>query len=969
MAHVLRDGVETDVPTGHVQVGDVLVVRPGERVPVDGRVTEGTSAVDQSALTGESLPIDKAQGDEVFTGTLNQFGALTMVAEKVGGDTTLAQVVKLVAEATERKAPLERTADRLARLFLPVVLAVAGITLVVWRIKTGEWNPGFLPALSVLVVACPCPLILATPSAVMAAMAWLARTGVVVKGSAALERLAGIDTFVFDKTGTLTRGELALGDLFAFEPLDEDELIRVAAIAERRSEHLLARLIVREAESRNMVVPAVDQFLAHPGSGITAQVRATMLGPWAYPEPEEETKGGEDDLFQQMCEVVVGNRRLLETKSIDISAEAELRLEELDETGQTVLLVAVDGKVLGAIGVRDTIRAETRDVINQLKAAGIDNFALLTGDRQQPAQTVARTLGLIDHVEAEMLPLDKANWIESQTKQGRCVAMVGDGVNDAPALATATVGLALGGVGSDIAAEAGDLVLMGDPLHPLPGLLRLSRQLVRIIRQSIWLFAFGMNGLGMLLGAVGLLPPAAAAVFHECASLAVMLNALRLLWFERWEETRAGQMTRSVSELMHWLADLFSPTQLVFRFIDHCALFLRLAVAVAGLWWCLSGIVLLSEDERAVVTRFGKYEETLSAGLHWRWPVGLERIVRERVDEVRTVQLGFRASGVVGSSTGTVVPPIEWTTEHAGTDYQPMPSEALLLTGDEVPIEVTGEVDYRISDLYQYVYGSAAPEETLRAVAESAIRRVAAQYSLDGALTDQREVVERQCLALIQTIVGQYDLGVEVCDLNLLDIHPPKQVVPAYRQVADALEEREQLINEAEAYYARKVLNAAGERAIRLLSLSVHQKDVSRASATTGGVAGWKLDDQLWEQLIAESEEGHIVLSGEAAATLLDARQRNVQKVQAALGKAARFNSLLSAYQFDRFLTGLQLYWNTIDQALSSRPVTIIDPKVAGKQHLLLADPLMLGNVNSLQSTFPTRGEEPPYTAPPLNEE
>ncbi len=442
-AHVIRQGQEIDLPITDVNVGDEVVIRPGERIPVDGRVSSGSSTVNQSALTGESLPVDKVQNDQVFTGTLNQYGSLSVSAEKVGENTTLAHVIKLVAEATQRKAPLERTADRLARLFLPVVLGVALATLVGWRIYSGQWSAGFIPALGVLVVACPCPLVLATPTAVMAAMAWLARTGVVVKGSVALERLAQVDTIAFDKTGTLTRGELTLGDVFAIAPLDETELLRVAAIAEKRSEHLLARLIVQEANARNLVLPGIDRFSARPGAGVVAEVPATVLGPWAISQAHNESSDPQP--HEQFCVVVIGNRRLLEAEQIEIPTEIDERLLQWDASGQTVLLIAVEGRVLGAIGVRDTIRDESRKVIKDLKDAGIEKFALLTGDRVSSALTVAASIGFIDEVKAEMLPADKADWIEAETKAGHHVAMVGDGVNDAPALASATVGLALGG--------------------------------------------------------------------------------------------------------------------------------------------------------------------------------------------------------------------------------------------------------------------------------------------------------------------------------------------------------------------------------------------------------------------------------------------------------------------------------------------------------------------------------------------
>ena len=969
-ARVLVGDDEQEIPVEQVVEGDTLVVRPGERLPVDGVVAAGQSAVDQSALTGESLPVDKAVGDEVFAGTLNQFGALRFTATKVGQQTTIAQIVEMVAAATQRKAPLERTADRLARWFLPIVLGVAVLTLIGWRLATGSWSAGYLPALSVLVVACPCPLILATPSAVMAAMAWLARRGVVVKGSLALERLASVDTFVFDKTGTLTRGELAVGDIWLnkkgankkgnkkgarnlFKGPDssaptETDLLRLAAIAEKRSEHPIARVLVREAESRQCVITGADDLTAHPGAGVVAVVRGGQLGAWANnvghvsnvpkqkPQPLEDEHV--ENVLHEKRTITVGNRRLMAARGIDISAETEQCLVELEQQGQSVLLVALEQTLLGAIGLRDAARAETVAVLNELRDAGVRRFVMLTGDRLAPARRVAEQLG-IDDVEAELLPADKAQRIEELIAAGHVVAMVGDGVNDAPALATASVGLALGGVGSDLAAEAGDLVLMGDPLRPLPGLLRLSRQLVIVIRQSIFVFAFGMNAVGMLLGSLGWINPAVAAVFHEFSSLAVMLNAMRLLWFERWGETRIGRCSGSVTRFIERMTERLSPTGLVFGFLEHRSLIVRSAVALLGVWWCCTGIVLLSDDEQAVVTRLGRFETSLNSGWHWRWPVGLETVRRERVGEVRAIQLGFRAAATPLKESGVYRAPVEWMSEHGDGDYEPVAPESFTLTGEEVPIEVTGEVQFRIGDLRQFAFASSRPAETLRAVAESVLREVAATESLDGLLTSRRREIEARCLKRIRDLVASYHIGIDVLELCLLDIHPPKQVVPAYRQVADALEQREQFINEAEGYYARKVLSAAGEGAIRVLTDSVNTAKRLPDASTTGGVTGWQLDDALWERLTANFDTDERLLSGEAAAKLLTARREKTRTVQAATGAAARFNSVVKVFAAQPTLTGLHLYWTTIEQVLAARPLLILDPALRGRQHLWLTEP------------------------------
>jgi P-type Cu+ transporter len=939
VAHVVRDGREIDVPVGDVRSGEMVTIRPGERVPVDGTVTSGTSTVDQSALTGESLPVDKEQGAEVFTGTLNQYGSLSVVAKKVGAETTLAKVVELVAEATRQRTPLERTADRLAKVFLPCVLGAALLTLVGWRWSSGEWREGFRPALAVLVVACPCPLILATPTAVIAAMAWLARKGVVVKGSAALERLAAIDTIAFDKTGTLTRGELSLSEVVALPPCTETELLRVAAIAERRSEHLLARLIVREAESRNLVVPAIEEFTSHPGAGVVAQVRPTLLGPWI-----ESIRSANDPIAisdgapATLCTVIVGNRGLLESRQVAVDPAMEQRLAQIEETGATTLLVAVDGRLLGAIGVRDALRDESRAVVAELKQAGVKSFALLTGDHPQAARCVAESLGVFDEVQAGLFPADKARWIEAQQRAGRRVAMVGDGINDAPALAAADVGIALGGVGSDIAADAGALVLMGDPLGPLPGLVRLSQALVRNIRQSILFFAFGMNGLGILLCAVGLLNPVGGAVFHELSSLAVMLNATRLLTFERADQSNAIRGWELFSQIAEWLTRAFSPSRWVFRLIENRGVLAGLLVPTAVFAWLLSGIVCIRDNERAFVTRFGRADADLTPGIHWRLPVPFERVYREPADKLQTVQIGFRSSDTKanrGSSGG----PVEWTSDHNEAGFESRPDESLILTGDEVLVEMTAEVQWRIADVRQFAFGSARPAESLRTVTESVLRETAARQTLDGILTERRQAIEDECLKRLRDRIKPLGLGIEVAELTLLDIHPPRPAVSAYRDVADALEEKEQRVNEAEAYYAGRLLKAAGERAVMILNDAAADSRQRFDKTTAGGISGWTLTDALWAKLDRETSPPSLILSGEAASVILAARASGTEVTQAAGGEADRFKDLLGAYRSQPALTNRHLYWQAVTDSLAGRAVTIVDPKAGGHQRLFLGSP------------------------------
>ncbi|HEX8199772.1 MAG TPA: cation-translocating P-type ATPase, partial [Isosphaeraceae bacterium] len=587
-ARVVRAGQEVEIPAEGLVVGDTLVVRPGERIAADGVVARGRSAVDQAVLTGEGLPVDKGPGDPVFTGTVNQFGLLEVRAEKVGTETTLGQVIRLLADAQRQRSPLERTADRYARAFLPAVLAATVFVFLLtnassfWRWGSSGQFPGALdlmPALAVLVVACPCALVLATPAAVLAATARLARRGVLVKGGAALERLARVDALAFDKTGTLTQGQPELGDRFALEPWTAEGLLRLAAAAERPSEHPLARLLVAEATGAGMTIPPVEEFRAHPGAGVSARVR---------------DDGGEHA-------VLVGNLRLVRELGVAVPAEVEAALQGLEDAGQTSLLVAVDGRVAGALGARDRVRPEAHDVVHDLKHLGIKDLTILTGDRPAPAQAVAKTVH-IKQVEAELTPAAKAEWVHRRQHEGRVVAMVGDGINDAPALALADVGLALGGVGTDIAAEAGSVILMGEPLEPLPGAIRLARQAVRVIRQNILLFAFGLNGLAVLLAGLRLLGPVGAAIFHQVGSLLVLLNAVRLLGFERWGELRAVRAAGRVVDVCRHCR----PASVAAWIGTHRRGVIGTLAALAGLAYLGSGITIIAPEQVGVLRRWGR---------------------------------------------------------------------------------------------------------------------------------------------------------------------------------------------------------------------------------------------------------------------------------------------------------------------------------------------------------------------------
>lgn len=956
-AHVLRSDGEHDIPVAELQPGDQVIVRPGERVPADGDIVAGATAIDQSALTGESLPVDRHPGDRVFAGTLNQFGVITVTVTKVGAQSTFGQIIGLVQQSTREKAPLEREADRLARYFLPVILGAALLTLIGWKLRTGTWNAGWLPALSVLVVACPCPLILATPSAVLAAMAWLARSGVVIKGSAALERLATIDTVAFDKTGTLTTGQLRLGTVLCDE-FPETEFLRLAAAASRNSDHPLSRLVVAAADRQGVVVPRPGEFQEYPGLGVWARLEESVWPPESLRSVRAERPGA----------LVVGSGRWLKRCGIEVTEVWEERLRDLDVRGESIVLVGVSygtqpagngslepavsqdgpgGRVLGVLGIVDTARPQAAEVVAQLRNAGITQIALLTGDRAGVARSLAEQVAGLDECHAELLPADKAQWVQQQAQAGRRVAMVGDGINDAPALGVAQVGIAIGNAGSDLAAEAGDVILLGDPLAAIPGLLRLSRAMVRTIRRGILIFAFGVNALGVLLSAWGWLNPVGSALFHEGASLAVMLHALQLVWFERWNTTSVGAGLHRLGSWGSAAADWVSPTGWVYYLLRHRRKLLPLSGALVAAWWLTTNLVLIRSDEQALVNRFGRFHEVLSPGIYWRWPTPLEQIRRERVNELRSLTLGFRPRLSPARLPGDYRAPVEWQTAHDDQGVMTLPEEGLLLTGDELLVELTAEAQYRISNLQEFVAASADPAATLRGILESSVRDVIARRSLESILAESRWNVETACLAKAQAILKRNPLGLELAGIHLLDVHPPGPVVSAYRDVANALEEREQALNLGQALATRTLMSAAGEQAMEPLSLAVRPSSALPAEANSPTPAEsepadrnpWTLDEIRWMELTAEEPVGGVALSGESAARLNAARSDRARRVEQARGAASRFEKLVGPHRAFPHLTSTALYWNAVETALTGRPVIIVDPQVKGRRQIWLVDP------------------------------
>lgn len=495
-AHVVRNGQEMEVPAESVMVDEIVIVKPGEKIPTDGVVTEGSSSVDESMLTGESMPVEKRSASAVIGGTLNRTGLLTFRATRVGAETALAQIIKMVEEAQASSAPIQRLADQVTRYFVPAVVATAFIAFFGWW-AIGNFPQGLLAFIAVLIIACPCALGIATPAALMVGVGKGAEAGILIRGGEVLERARSLTTVVFDKTGTLTRGEPNVTDIVPTADLVETEVLRLAAAVEAGSEHPLGEAIVRAAKHRNLDLPKVKNFEAIPGHGIKARV-------------EENA-------------VLLGNRRLFEREGIDTAA-AEATMTRLEHEGKTAMLIGANGTLAGIIAVADTLKPEAKEAIATLKQEGIAPI-MLTGDNQRTAQAIARELG-IENVIAEVLPADKARVVQELQKQGKVVAMVGDGVNDAPALAAADIGIAIGS-GSDVAKETGGIILVKNDVRDVVASIRLSRMTLRKIKQNLF-WAFIYNSIGIPVAALGFLNPVIAAAAMALSSLSVIVNSATL---------------------------------------------------------------------------------------------------------------------------------------------------------------------------------------------------------------------------------------------------------------------------------------------------------------------------------------------------------------------------------------------------------------------------------------------------------
>ncbi len=498
-AKVIRNGEEKDIPVEEVEVGETIIVRPGEKIPVDGEIIEGKSTVDESMLTGESIPVEKVIGEEVIGSTINKHGTFKFKATKVGKDTALSQIIKLVEEAQGSKAPVQRLADKVSGIFVPIVVVIAILTFIIWYVVSGDINPAMVASVSVLVIACPCALGLATPTAIMVGTGKGAENGILIKGGEHLERAQKTDTIIFDKTGTITKGKPEVTDILTYD-LDEKEVLRISASAEKSSEHPLAEAIVNDANSKEILLSDVSDFEAIPGHGIYSTL--------------------------DKKEIYLGNRRLMDRENIDIS-KASSEIERLENEGKTAMILAIDKELKGIIAVADTIKESSKRAIEELKNMHIDVY-MITGDNQRTANAIAKQVG-IENVIAEVLPEDKAANVEKIQSQNKKVAMVGDGINDAPALAQADIGFAIG-TGTDVAIEAADITLMRGDLMEIVTAIRLSKKTMKTIKQNLF-WAFAYNTAGIPIAALGLLNPMIAGGAMAFSSVSVLTNSLRLKKF------------------------------------------------------------------------------------------------------------------------------------------------------------------------------------------------------------------------------------------------------------------------------------------------------------------------------------------------------------------------------------------------------------------------------------------------------
>jgi len=811
-ARVLRDGEEAEVAVEDLIPGDTIIVRAGERISADGIVESGQSSVDESPITGESLPRDKTDGDDVYSGTLNGHGLLYIRVTHAAEDSTLARVVHLVEDAKTRRAPVVRQADYYARYFLPVLLLAAGATYYF----TGDW----LRTVAVLIVGCPCALILATPAAMVAGIGGLARRGILVRGGSILQLGSKIDTVVFDKTGTLTTGAFQIIKALPAEGFTEEQILSYGASAESGSDHPLAKVIVKTAQDRNIKYEVSSEAEIIPGRGAQCHIGGKL--------------------------VRAGNEAFLAEHGI---GGVDSYLEEADRNGATAVLVAADDQLIGALLLRDTAREGAHDAVHELEDLGIQNIILLTGDRKRAAEAMAREVGIAS-VESELLPEQKLERIRQLQAEGRKVAMIGDGVNDAPALAAADVGVAVAGSGADIAAAAADVVDLNRSLEKLPRLFVVSRRTVATIWQNIIIFAGIVNVVAVVAASRGLLGPIGAAVVHQIASFLMIMNSVRLLKIERPKGQRSWlRRLADRTPIQHWWHGLkhrlshIEPAAGFAWLWDRRHALVRPALVTAAALWVLSGFYTIQPGEVGVIERFGaKVMPHELPGWHYKLPYPIERLTRMQDQRVRTIEIGFRTLAV--DVEADVAEPLayEWNAQHRMGRFERQPDESLMLTGDQNMIEMTAVIHYNLEQPDDFLFHQLNAEETLQVAAEAVVQRIVNSTALDDLLTTRRRDLELQAQDQLNERLTKYQTGARILQVRFQDVHPSVEVVDAFRDVAGALEEKSRRINAAEGYRNEQVALARGQAGARLSIAEAYSK--GRSNRASGDASRFEQFEQ-----------------------------------------------------------------------------------------------------------------------------
>ena len=884
-ARVLRDGEEVEVHVEDLVPGDLVAVRAGERISADGLVERGESSVDESPITGESVPSDKTEGDEVFSGTVNGHGLLHVRVTHAGDESTLARLIHLVEEARDhRTAPVVRVADRYARYFLPAILLAAGA--VYFLSSDVEASERIRRAVAVLIVGCPCALILATPAAMVAAIGGLARRGLLARGGQIVQKASEIDTVVFDKTGTLTSGEFEIVEILAAPGRSEDQVLALGAIAEAGSDHPLAKVIVRSAGERGIAA----------GESLDAQI----------------VPGRGAQCVHEGRVVRAGNEAFLSENGVEGIQDY---LAAADRAGATPVLVADGGEFAGAILLRDTPKPGAHDMVREIEDLGIANIILLTGDRRKAADAMARVVG-ITHVEAELLPEQKLDRIKQLQVQGRKVAMIGDGVNDAPALAAADVGVAISGSGADIAAEAADVVDLNAQISKLPKLFGVSRRAVTTVWQNIILFAGVVNVVAVYVAGKGWMGPALAAGVHQISSIFVMLNSVRLLRVERpagrlsrgqrfWEFVGIGQFWESVVGILRQI----DPAGGFAWLVENRRRLAKPAAAACLAAWVSTSAFTIGTEEVGVVERFGrKVLPHREPGLNVKLPWPVDRVTKIRSREIRVIEVGFRTSD---SATFSEPPSYEWNLQHRDGRIQLREEETLMLTGDQNMIEMTAVMHYNVDRPDDYLFQHIDAETVIRAASEAALRSVVNTVPLDALLTTGRREAEELAAVELNDLLADYRAGVRVLQIHIQDMHPSVEVVDAFREVAGALEEKNRMINEAEGYANEQVALARGQG----------------------------------EALVQEAKGYRAVRSDRAG------------------GDAARFSQLEAAYRTAPESTSTRLYLEAMEEILPGRRKLVIDSQGGRRTLWTMDDGVLVAPPGSQMQQPP-----PPFEMPEIGE-